>query len=446
MVQSRSLCLSFLLLTLAVPAVAQTPRAMGPFGGLFGGVGSSGQTLDLRGSVFGLYQETSLPESATSDVLDPQLDLKGSTSGASASLGYAFRRTGPGSSIHAGARGSASMLSSRPDDLPVDVAAATGFSTQLGRRTTFSAGGDGFYSPYSGFPNIEQGYTPALGFGPDNALLGQPGQQAVRFEPTIVFGGNAALTANLTPRTTFSAIGDLREHRLLDRKENNTRSYTAGGVVSHQLFRYLSVRGGYRRQVTDSALPGAERAVSDILDAGVDFNYAGGIQLDRRTTLRFGTSSAFYSTTTGGSHFRLNGNAGISRGIGRTWAAMVDYVRDAGYQVGFNDIVLSDTASASLSGLVLPRVSSSSSLSWQRGAVGFNSGVAYKQYGASTALNFGLTRMLGLYAQYSQFHYNVPAAATTLPFFERYSRRTVSAGLTAFVPLINTGRRTRDSR
>jgi hypothetical protein len=423
------------------PASAQVPRASGPFTGLFGGRSTSQQQLDTRGSAFGAWQKSYLPAGATPD---PYLDLNGESAGVAASLAYQFQRAGEGSSFFFGSRGSGAYLSARPDDFPWDVTASTGLSTQLSQRSRFFLNADAGYSPYYGFPTtLDQGYTPTTGFGQDSAIVGQPGFDAVLFEPTVNYGGNVGLDYRFTQRTTLTANADVRRFLLLDRPDFSTRSYSAGAFVRHEIGKGLGVRGGYRRWVSSSETPGTERLVSDSLDAGLD--YAGSLALDRRTTVTFGAFTSIYRTE-GESQYRVNGNAGITREIGRSWSANAYYTREVNFVVGFTDPVLSDTVSARVGGLVAPRLSSSTYVTWQRGEVGFDTGQFYENTSASTALQFALTRTLALYANYSYFWYETPPPSVTLPFYDEYERQIVSAGLTAYLPIFRSGRADRDSR
>jgi len=200
---------------------------------------------------------------------------------------------------------------------------------------------------------------------------------------------------------------------------------------------------GYSYSQTASAQPNAPSFRSNGIDAGL--NYSDALGRERRTTLTFGTSTALYKGTGGTSSFRLNGNVSISREIGRTWSAFIGYVRDGGYVPGFQDLALSDSVSASLGGLIAPKVRWTSSLWWTRGELGFDSANAnhYTNSWASSTLSFALTRSLALYSQYSFNQYRVPGNSTSITALTNYSRHAVSAGVSAWLPIFNARKPTR---
>jgi hypothetical protein len=67
-------------------------------------------------------------------------------------------------------------------------------------------------------------------------------------------------------------------------------------------------------------------------------------------------------------------------------------------------------------------------------------------YSASTRLTYGLFTYLGLYGQASYYRYSVPADFfNTLGILPNLNRRSVSVGLTTWIPLIKQRRARRDS-
>jgi hypothetical protein len=60
-------------------------------------------------------------------------------------------------------------------------------------------------------------------------------------------------------------------------------------------------------------------------------------------------------------------------------------------------------------------------------------------------LSLALTRSLALYSQYSFNQYQTPANSTILTAVTDFSRHSVSAGVTAWLPIFNTRRPTRDA-
>src|SRR5258708_6964450 len=85
------------LCSLAAPGWAQTSGA--PFAGLFGRQApSGGQTLDFRGSLFGLYQNVIVPPEHTEE-LDPRFQKTSTLGGTSGTLTYGYRRSRTSSNL-----------------------------------------------------------------------------------------------------------------------------------------------------------------------------------------------------------------------------------------------------------------------------------------------------------------------------------------------------------
>jgi hypothetical protein len=83
--------------------------------------------------------------------------------------------------------------------------------------------------------------------------------------------------------------------------------------------------------------------------------------------------------------------------MGRTWGAAANYVRDSAFEAAFNDIVFSDSVSASVGGLIGGKVSSNSSILWNLGEVGFD-GERFTAFSATSSLTYGLFANMGLRA------------------------------------------------
>lgn len=420
------------MLMIATAASAQSPRAQGPFAGLFGAATTNTQTLDLRGSLFAAYQDVIVPDNINPALLDTFFTDSMAYGGANASLSYGYTRqpSQGGSSFSFSGIGGVSQYSQDPGVFPWNAAASASAGTKLTRRIDLSAGAGISYSPYFTFGDPTTAppggvLAPSVGF----AAVGAP---------TLSQNADLALIYNLSRRASASINANYYQARVLDNEEGDARSLGGGGTFRYQLTRGLSAHAGYTRQVSWSSDPSAPELVSDYFDVGLDYGYSKGFTLGRRTTAVFSTSTGIASDGNQ-THFRLEGSAGLNHGIGRTWAANVFYSRSSGLMPGYSGLVFSDSASASFGGQVVSRLNFSSGASWTRGEVGFDGGV-FNSYSANATLNYGLFTRLGMYVAYGWFKYSDPAQTALVDVPPSMDRQTLTAGVTVWQPLISPPR------
>lgn len=428
------------LVCVSLPARAQTQRVAGPFQGLFGGgqrVDNS-HSMDVRGSVFGVWNDVVLPSDVDPDVLDPRFQKSTTFGGASGSLDYFFNRRAEGGSFTFGAHGGAADYSVSPDQPQYDASLSTSISTNLTRRLTFAVAGSLGYAPYYSFSPFAG--APAL----DAQSLGQLPGFAAAPSANINEVLSTGLTYRLSQRSSLSADFALSRVTFVDDSANNTTAIGSHVAYTQRITRRVGFHVGYQR--TRSRLNGAEREwmVTDGIDAGLD--YGDSIRLTRRTTLSFATSVGAAKSRNGRTQYTLLGSAGIGRGIGRTWSARADYARTLGFVAGFRDAVLSDSVSGYLGGQLARRISWTSGVGLSRGQVGLGTTDSFVTQTASSGLNFGLTRRIGAYVQYTYYRNRLPMGLTTLPILSAYSRNTVTTGLSIWQSIFNTERGRRDSR
>ena len=122
------------------------------------------------------------------------------------------------------------------------------------------------------------------------------------------------------------------------------------------------------------------RVSNHFIDVGADAGYGRSYALTRRTTFSFSTNSGVFvgrepATAATDDSFDpqtrlfVGGSADLTHTMGRSWVASTGYRRGVSYEVGFDQPLLSDTALASLSGLITPRLDFNASAFytvWQR--------------------------------------------------------------------------------
>ncbi len=422
-----------LLLGATPPAFAQ--RANGPYSGLFGGQDTSNQAqgLNLNLALFGAYDQNSFPPGESTDLIDPRLKESGASGGVSGSLQY--QRQGDRARFTLSGGGSGQEYAASPGAV---VAYNTGSSLVVNLRPTLvmNARAGAAYSPFFQFSPFQDGGGAVTG----PALSGF-GFAAVA-ERNVIANESIGLTSNFTARSSVSASIDRYDARLLDSPENNVSSWGGRVGVRHHLTRALGLHLEYSQEQVTFAAPGAPGYLNSSIDAGVD--YGDTLTFARRTSVAFGTSTSAvrYSGTT---YYRLNGNATLSRGFGRSWSAYVGYTRDTQFLIGFRQPLLTDSARTGVGGQLSLRTRWSAAGAYTRGAIGFN-GSDFTSYSASSRFDFALTRSLGLYGQYAYYRYQIPAGSSDIDILSRLSRQTGTVGLSVWVPIINDAKRPHESK
>ncbi len=433
-------------------AEAQTPRVQGPFAGLFGGNAggrSTNQSLDVRGSLFGVWQDVLKPDPDLLRELDPRFQKSGTFGGASGSLTYSYQRTTRSSGFFAGASASAADYTIRPENVLASYTASTGLNAQLTRRVSFGVSGSAAYAPFYNFGSEARaellnplgipGLPSNTTSGPfDQTLPGSEFGIAATYDPNVNLGAGASIRANLTRRASLDVQGDYRTVRMLETDDYAYETWSGAANFRYSITRQLTARLGYRREVS-SLGTGGERFHRDGYEMGLDYGDSLAFQLTRRTQLTLAPSASVVKWNDD-THFRVNGSAMLTHSIGRTWTASASYVRDVGFVLGFDQPVLSDTAMANIGGALFRKVRWNNSVSWTRGEIGFDDAGAYTWYSATSSLSFALTRRIAIYGQYSLYQYDVPPLTTPLVTLSTFQRQSASVGLTVFAPIFSTGR------
>ncbi|MGZ8797050.1 MAG: hypothetical protein ACXW2F_06870 [Thermoanaerobaculia bacterium] len=414
-----------LMLGLAAPQPTLAQRANGPYSGVLGGQPDENRTqgLDLHGSMFGAWDENMFPASEATRQLDPRLKQSGASAGVSGSLAYDRRGDRAQFVLNGGAN--AREYASSPN-LVAAYQAATMLTANLTPKLMFNAGGSASYSPFFQFaPFLDVGMSRV---GP---LTGNFGYAALA-ERNMRLDASVGLTNNFTKRTSLFITASGREWRLLDDPQNNLRSWGAHAGIRHNLTRGLGVHLGYGRDQNEYAFAGMAPYVNQTIDAGVDYNET--LSFARRTALSFSTSTQAIRYN-GGTHYRLNGSARLTRGFRRSWSTWIGYDRNTEFRIGFRAPLLTDSVNAGIAGLATRRIKWSAGAGYTHGTIGFDAN-AFSAYGGTVRADLALTRMLALFGQYAYYHYEVPPGSSVLDLVPRFSRQVATVGLTVWVPLI----------
>jgi hypothetical protein len=137
----------------------------------------------------------------------------------------------------------------------------------------------------------------------------------------------------------------------------------------------------------------------------------------------------------------VNGNATLTRSISRSWSASIGYYRGVTYMVGFTQPFSSDSGSAGVGGQIVPRLFFSAGAGASRSQAVFEQSGNLIAYTGSARLTYGLFGNVGLYAQASYYKYSIPPTVLeSFGFTPQLQRRSVSVGVSTWLPLIKPPR------
>lgn len=451
------MCALAVACSVAAPVAAQQQEPSGgPFSGLFGGGGTAGRTpfLDVRGGLFGSYDDNVLTQAPNADpnLFDPRFQRPGMASGLESSVTYGYSRTGHGRSgtqVRLGGGASLKEFSSGSSTnlwVP-SYDANVGISTNLTPKVAFAARAGTGYAPYYQYAPFLGNTTPENNPIFDNnpipsvSPVGTDTGFAARSEWVGSFNAGASITDKFTKRSSISADIGWEDTQIFGQAKIDTRQIH--GQFTHKLTRQFGFHLGYGVQeafYSRESQPGT-RNVNNLFDVGLDYG-GGPISFARHYALSFATGM---SAVRQGSEtqFRVDGSATLVRSIGRTWGASIGVIRGTEYILGFGQPFFSDSANAGFGGQIAPRLNFSAGGGYMRGQLAFaQSGDSLVSKNASTKLTFAISRHVGVYGQYSYYQYDAPIAFfSTLEFPRQLHRRSATVGLTLWAPIIQQARR-----
>jgi hypothetical protein len=131
-----------------------------------------------------------------------------------------------------------------------------------------------------------------------------------------------------------------------------------------------------------------------------------------------------------GLRYDLGGTAALTRLFGRSWSTSLTYDRGAEFVAVLEDVLQSDSLTASLTGFASPRAELTLLASYSSGHLGVRQEAETLTYNGTARVQFGVSRRFAVNTEYQYFLYDFAQSATIpqgLPYGE--SRHSVRAGL-----------------
>jgi hypothetical protein len=461
----------------SVPAVAQDRQPSGgPFSGLLrGSPKDQPHTLDLRASAFTAWDDNLLAQTPTAGGglgagpgnIDPRFIQPGIANGFQGSLTYGFRKIGTRSQFTFNGDTSAQQFASGLGD-PLrfySYNVSTNLRTSLTNKTSMSFGAGTAYAPFYQYAPFLKNTTS------EESPVGSDYGYAVQAAQVRSAVASLSVENRLTKKSSISAgigwerqvIPGTADANVIQADPNviqlndatNIDRRIAQATFTHSLTRKLAFHVGYGIQESRYlSRPDIDPVRTNSIDIGLGYGDGLMLRLGRHTTLGLSIGAsiakngdpALVASTGKETAFVVNGSATLSRSIGQTWGASLGYLRGTSYVVGFTEPVMTDTANAGIGGPLSSRLQFSAGAGASRGQQLFSvSHGSIVSYTASTRLTFAAFSHLALYGQASYYRFSIPSGYTNFGFVPDLDRRSVSVGLTTWLPLIKQRRTRRDA-
>ncbi len=415
-----------------------------PYRGLFG-LGDSGRTgAAISGTLFGAYDDD-IASTLPGRPVDPRYQRSGWYSGANGQVSFNWR--GERAAMNGWAAAGTSYYPDFDKPLVPTYRGGIGYSRPIGERNAVRLSESVHYSPY--FLN---------GFFADIPQLDELPNAPVVSDPSLDVSGNSILRSSTTAgfsrqlsraSTLNAGYGYTRSD--YSNQDRSYESHNATVLFLRQLTRHANLRlgYGYRTVMNRVGLPGEPELSDDMHDfiVGVDYNRSIALAMSRRTRLAFSTGTSFISGSQASgvnfgnprprSRFYVTGTANLVHEMGRTWRAAAAYRRSASFSELVLAPVVSDSLTATLSGLLGRRNEVSLIASASNGHVGeVRTSNDFTSYTASAQLRRALTRHLAAHVSYILYRHDFDDQVL-LPtgFPQSLNRRGVNFGLNAWLPL-----------
>ena len=427
-----------------------------PYWGLFGG-GSKDQphSLDVNATVSGVYDDNlaaQLPGSPYGNgvPIDPRYAQAGVGYGFTGDALYGFRKTGRRDSVKFDANAGIHEFSGALGDaIWMRTLGVNGqYRHDFTPKITMSASGGVSDAPYYQYAPFIHGTIAAPGPAGKDTGFATNAPNVMQSTGTFSVEDRFSKRSNIT----FAALTE--HHDSPDFGPISLDRQSVRGIVTHNILKQLAVHVGYVYEKTDYANSLAEPYVSQGLDIGLGYGDGITIRIGRYYTLSLGIGTSIarngsvHYAEQGQAEYRflVNGYATLDRSIGRTWNAYASFVQDTQHVLGFTQPIYTSTALAGISGPIAKRLNFSGGAGAARGQQIFSTsttGGSLVSYNASARLTYAIMSNLALYSQVSYYKYGTPSDFSFPLFLPNLERRSISVGLSTWVPLIKPPRRAR---
>jgi hypothetical protein len=310
-----------------------------------------------------------------------------------------------------------------------------GFIMPLWAGASIRAHGDVIRRPFYELPGLETGGLLEEQVGPVfDPILGLSGIFTNHTRTAAQGNFTQKVTTRLGLSAEYHYFRTYSEDQVLDSK-----SESAGAHLHFSLAKGLSLRAGYVESRHYFGPSGTTPYRVHNFDGGIDFNRSFSFTRGVTVTGGFGTSAI-----TRGNNLRyyINGQASLTRDLGRSWNTGLRYERSLSLDEAFGQPFGSDRVILHLGGLINRRVRIQSGIGGRRSVSIFGGNGGYEQYFGRVGLMYAISRYAAFGSDYSYFAYRYdPNLALPFATNRRGDRHAIRMSVNVWAPILAQGRR-----
>jgi len=418
-----------LVLAVATAADAGAQRVTGPFAGLFGAdKGQHTQALDFRAGVATTYDTGDGPDGDIAP--DPAPRLSQSIISA-----LSYERHGDRGEFLVGGGTTLRQYADTQNRFVASHQVGSTLNARVTSKVTLAAAGGFNSAPFFLI-------TPFAGWDGNSAAI-VADEYGVVPKENRTLDGTVTVTDQFAKRSNVGGSFSWRTTQFPSDAQADVDTWTARGAFVHRFTRSLSFESAFGREEARYKLRSLPPIVNDMIDVGLE--YGNELPLARRISFSFSVKPSMLRQTAS-TNFRLNGNAQMRRGFGRTWSSSLGYTRSTEFVAGLTAPLFWDSLTASINGLLATRVEWSARVGAAHGEDGSGLRGAVAEYTGTSRLTIGITHRMAAYGQYTYYHHEIPPGLTAFDLRSVIGRQRVLAGITIWLPLATETRAPRDSR
>jgi len=405
----------------------QPPRPH--YQGIFASAPPASRELGVKWSALGVYDDNVTADTAS---FDPRLQVNGLYWMGAATLTYSentkrhqFTATG---------RTTTRYYPDMSELNATEGSGDVGLVAEIGRRSRVTLFQGATYQPYYQMDFLGATVPSEGVVVGDGSSVGPPqvGGTPLHTLTSYIYDGRYGWSTGIGRSGTLSTEYTYRR-TIFDDGRQPFDWQLADVKFTRKMTRYAALRLGYGYGYSQSTT----RVENQNIDVGLD--YARPLSRTRRTKINFSSGSSVINYLDK-QYFVVNGDAGLTHEIGRSWTVNLDYHRGVQYAEAVAGPMMADTVHTRFEGYLSRRIEANVHAAYSSGQIGLGStDPGYSTFSAGSALRIALNHVFSVDVQYLFDQYDFDHGAPVLVGIPRtLERHSVRIGVTGWVPLLRS--------